>query len=316
MAYTSFMRGDNTKMTNTPYTDGLIFLNTEEQALYLDDNNERIPMGGAGTGGHIIENNAGTDMTERANLQFGGVYVSDDETNDRTKVNVTRNMSKDDFDQLTTAEKLGVIVTSNDPNDYVPFSADMVEYDNTNSGMTATDVQDAIDELKTDMTIDLSDTSLPSSTTFNALIQMMAEKLYPSKIWDAIDDPTILLTKGYQNSYTAPTVTKSGNTLNMVSNSSDGIGWVYVLARTNSYNIHIKGTAIFGTSKNEGLQFEIDDSISAGGTASGNTTLQSLNDSGSFEYNLVIPANKIFSLNFDGINAGGITATITEFYAY
>lgn len=151
MAYTSFMRGDNTKMTNTPYTDGLIFLNTEEQALYLDDNNERIPMGGAGTGGHIIENNAGTDMTERTNLQFGGVYVSDDETNDRTKVNVTRNMSKNDFDQLTTAEKLGVIVTSNDPNDYIPFSADMVEYDNTNSGMTATDVQDAIDELNSDM---------------------------------------------------------------------------------------------------------------------------------------------------------------------
>lgn len=151
MAYTSFMRGDNTKMTNTPYTDGLIFLNTEEQALYLDDNNERIPMGGAGTGGHIIENNAGTDMTERTNLQFGGVYVSDDETNDRTKVNVTRNMTKDDFDQLTNAEKLGVIVTSNDPNDYVPFSADMVEYDNTNSGMTATDVQDAIDELNSEL---------------------------------------------------------------------------------------------------------------------------------------------------------------------
>lgn len=150
MAYTSFMRGDNTKMTNTPYTDGLIFLNTEEQALYLDDNNERIPMGG-GTGGHIIENNAGTDMAERANLQFGGVYVSDDETNDRTKVNITRNMSKDDFDQLTTAEKLGVIVTSNDPNDYVPFSADMVGYDNTDSGMTATDVQDAIDELNSDI---------------------------------------------------------------------------------------------------------------------------------------------------------------------
>lgn len=183
MAYTSFMRGDNTKMTNTPYTDGLIFLNTEEQALYLDDNNERIPMGGAGTGGHIIENNAGTDMTERTNLQFGGVYVSDDETNDRTKVNVTRNMSKDDFDQLTTAEKLGVIVTSNDPNDYVPFSADMVEYDNTNSGMTATDVQDAIDELNSDITIDLSDTSLSPSTDFNSLIQMMAEKLYPARFY-------------------------------------------------------------------------------------------------------------------------------------
>ena len=151
MAYTSFMRGDNTKMTNTPYTDGLIFLNTEEQALYLDDNNERIPMGGAGTGGHIIENNAGTDMTERTNLQFGGVYVSDDETNDRTKVNITRNMTKDTFDQLTTAEKLGVIVTSNDPNDYVPFSADMVEYDNTTSGLTATNAQDAIDELNSDM---------------------------------------------------------------------------------------------------------------------------------------------------------------------
>lgn len=194
MAYTSFMRGDNAKMTNTPYTDGLIFLNTEEQALYLDDNNERIPMGGAGTGGHIIENNAGTDMTERTNLQFGGVYVSDDETNDRTKVNVTRNMSKDDFDQLTTAEKLGVIVTSNDPNDYIPFSANMVGYDNTDSGMTATDVQVAIDELGTEFTATVSALSwvANSDTDTQSLypyVYNISSNLYTadsSPIWDCI----------------------------------------------------------------------------------------------------------------------------------
>lgn len=42
-----------------------------------------------GTGGHVIENDLGTDMTARANLQFKGLaVVSDDQTNNRTIVDL------------------------------------------------------------------------------------------------------------------------------------------------------------------------------------------------------------------------------------
>lgn len=40
-------------------------------------------------GGHVIEDNSGTEMTQRANLQFKNVTgVSDDSVNDRTIVTV------------------------------------------------------------------------------------------------------------------------------------------------------------------------------------------------------------------------------------
>ena len=41
-----------------------------------------------GSGGHTIQNSAGTDMTARTNLQFTGASVSDDAVNDRTVVDV------------------------------------------------------------------------------------------------------------------------------------------------------------------------------------------------------------------------------------
>ena len=47
--------------------------------------------GGGGTGGgHVIENAAGDDLAQRANLQFVGATVSDDAANDRTIVEVTQ----------------------------------------------------------------------------------------------------------------------------------------------------------------------------------------------------------------------------------
>ena len=37
-----------------------------------------------GSGGHVIEDEAGTDLTQRAHLQFVGADVTDDAANDRT----------------------------------------------------------------------------------------------------------------------------------------------------------------------------------------------------------------------------------------
>ena len=58
--------------------------------------NDKIRLDGVELStGHIIENAAGTDLTERANLQFIGAAVTDDSANDRTVVTV------DSFRRLT-----------------------------------------------------------------------------------------------------------------------------------------------------------------------------------------------------------------------
>ena len=47
---------------------------------------ENANESGGGSGGHTVENPSGTDMTQRTNLQFVDAGVTDDSTNDRTKV--------------------------------------------------------------------------------------------------------------------------------------------------------------------------------------------------------------------------------------
>lgn len=62
-----------------------------------------------GGGGHVIENSSGTDMAQEDNLQFIGAYLEDDSTNDRTVVNVVREMTASEYDSLSSAEKEGII---------------------------------------------------------------------------------------------------------------------------------------------------------------------------------------------------------------
>lgn len=42
----SFNRGNTTKMNNTSYTDGMMFFNTSDKRIYLDDGGERLQYGG------------------------------------------------------------------------------------------------------------------------------------------------------------------------------------------------------------------------------------------------------------------------------
>jgi hypothetical protein len=65
--------------------------------------------GGSGGSGHTILNNEGTSLTQRDDLQFKGAYSEDDSTNEKTVVNVVREMTKAEFDLLTEAEKTGLI---------------------------------------------------------------------------------------------------------------------------------------------------------------------------------------------------------------
>lgn len=65
--------------------------------------------GGGGSGGHTIVDDSGTALTQRTNLQFKGAYSDDNSTDDTTEVNVVREMTQAAFDQLTEAEKQGLI---------------------------------------------------------------------------------------------------------------------------------------------------------------------------------------------------------------
>ena len=62
--------------------------------------------GGGGSGGHIIEDAAGTDLAQRANLQFTGATVTDDATNDRTVVAITGGSALNVFHSQTNRNNL------------------------------------------------------------------------------------------------------------------------------------------------------------------------------------------------------------------
>ncbi len=64
---------------------------------------------GGGSGGHTILDDSGTALTQRTNLQFKGAYSEDNATDNATEVNVVREMTKAEFDELTEEEKTGFI---------------------------------------------------------------------------------------------------------------------------------------------------------------------------------------------------------------
>ena len=79
-------------------------------------------------GGHTIENPSGTDMTQRANLQFVDAHLTDDEGNDRTEVEIAKEVTEAAFDALNPqgTEYDGVYLM--EVADAVPLTADMVGY--------------------------------------------------------------------------------------------------------------------------------------------------------------------------------------------
>lgn len=70
---------------------------------------ESVKKQSGGSGGHTILDNEGTSLTQRDDLQFKGAYSEDDSTDEKTVVNVVREMTKAEFDQLTEEEKTGFI---------------------------------------------------------------------------------------------------------------------------------------------------------------------------------------------------------------
>ncbi len=86
-----------------------------------------VNAGGGGSGGHTIEDTSGADLPQEDNLQFVGVYTEDDSANNRTKVNIVRQMTKAAMEALSSAEQEGFIDTTDEDDDYIPISAEDVK---------------------------------------------------------------------------------------------------------------------------------------------------------------------------------------------
>ena len=122
---------------------------TNGQVLSTDGagNTAWVNAGGGGSGGHTIWNRIKSALTQRGKLWFADASVSDVSADDATKVEVvTELLNETAFDNLATDGTADGIYTFPDSGG-VYLTASMSTYDNTLSGLSATDVQDAIDEL-------------------------------------------------------------------------------------------------------------------------------------------------------------------------
>ena len=69
--------------------------------------NEAAQSGGSG--GHTILDDSGTSLDQEDSLQFVGVYSEDDSINEKTVVNIVREMTQAQYDLLSADEKKGII---------------------------------------------------------------------------------------------------------------------------------------------------------------------------------------------------------------
>ena len=100
---------------------------SDGQVLKYDSAEDKWINDDVGAGGHTIVADDGTDLTQRANLQFIGAYSEDNSGDDTTEVNVVRSMTKAQFDLLTADEKTGFINTTDETSQIyateIPMSA-------------------------------------------------------------------------------------------------------------------------------------------------------------------------------------------------
>lgn len=152
-----------------PFDAGDIPYDNTDSGLSSDNIQDAIDEIAGVTGGHIIEKSDGTDMTNRINLQFIDSQITDDSTNNRTKVeNVKVISSESELANLPDGMYLG------NYDEVDEITADDISYDNTTSGLTSTNVNDAIDEVASDLDDNISakiNSSLVTTTTVGGVAQ-------------------------------------------------------------------------------------------------------------------------------------------------
>lgn len=125
---------------------------TNGQVLSTDGNGNTawVNQGGGGSGGHTIWNRIKSALTQRGKLWFADASVSDASADDATKVEVVTELASETaFDNLPTDGTAdGIYAFPDSGGEYL--TAAMSSYDNTASGLSSSNVQDAIDEICTD----------------------------------------------------------------------------------------------------------------------------------------------------------------------
>ena len=96
--------------------------------------------------GHTYKNDSGTSMTQRSNAKFNGVYVEDDSSNNTTNINIIREFQNDAEVQALTGEAAKGFQHTPD-NVYRARSAADITFDPTNTLLTETRMQEAMEEL-------------------------------------------------------------------------------------------------------------------------------------------------------------------------
>jgi hypothetical protein len=113
----------------------------------IKDGEKKKILGSGGGGGHKILNKIGTILTQRDKMRFKDAKVTDDSTNGETKVEVLSTVTKNEFNSLPTDGTAdGVYAISDAASGYVA-GASSISFSNTGTGMSATNVQNALSEL-------------------------------------------------------------------------------------------------------------------------------------------------------------------------
>ena len=116
------------------------FDNTKWTPVYVTD---EMGSGGGGAG-HTILDDDGTALAQQSDLQFKGAYSRNNSTDGITEVNVFREMTKQEFDNLSDDEKVGFIKTTDEPDIASIVDGVFIDTDNlitsgtlSNSGTTS-----------------------------------------------------------------------------------------------------------------------------------------------------------------------------------
>ena len=136
MANVIFRRDTTANIANIPIVDGQILLSTDDNFIYLDNGNQRIQYRNNGTSSGV------TYINTTSGLSADDVQDAIDELAERTQVATSSRLGivKPDGDTITI-DSNGVLTGNRG-------SADSITYSNTVSELESTNVQGAIDELK------------------------------------------------------------------------------------------------------------------------------------------------------------------------
>lgn len=123
--------------------------------------NKLATMADVGGGGHVLQNQSGTDMTQQPNMQFVDAQLANDATNERTTVEIVKEISAQELQSAPD----GLYLIPDDGSGAV-CDAEDVSFDNTGTDLTATNTEAAIKEVNTKVSPLLIDEAITANLLY------------------------------------------------------------------------------------------------------------------------------------------------------